>query len=176
MSDVYHIIDKGLSHLEAAIGTGEQVLRIPVEDYSQFLDGSQGPQLLILRGPAAREFIKLDPRRSIPQQYLWVDRGQQGTSPLDWPKGTKIWASTTAGFYANIVQPGEARTVTDNPNNSSLTPIFPGEEIYQDSPVGCERWWKSYNGRDPYWDLITGAPCLTETYQDVGWLYPILLP
>jgi photosystem II stability/assembly factor-like uncharacterized protein len=54
--------------------------------------------------------------------------------------------------------------------------LYAGEKVYQNAPAGCVRWWKSFNGVDPYWDIITGAPCGLEGYEDIGWDYDLLMP
>ena len=63
--------------------------------------------------------------------------------------------------------PHKKNKIVDHPN-------FAYEKVYQDAPAGCERWWKSFNGVNPYWDIITGAPCGNETYQDTGWDFWLL--
>jgi photosystem II stability/assembly factor-like uncharacterized protein len=105
---------------------------------------------------------------------LTVARGQGGTSAKSWKTGALIFASTHADHYNSIIQAGACRTITYNPNEV-LSPLYAGEKVYQNSPAGCERWWKSFNGSDPYWDIITGAKCGAENYEDIGWDYELLL-
>ena len=84
-----------------------------------------------------------------------------------------LFASTHADHYNSIIQRGENRVIDYNPNEI-LNPLYAGEKVYQDSPAGCERWWKSFNDTDPYWDIITGQACGSEEYQDIGWDYDLL--
>ncbi len=167
--------NKALSYLKSSINATDTQLQIGDADYSQFFEAGDGDLYAILRGPTAREIVKIDLSASKYGSYLTVERGQGGSTAAAWPQGTKLFESTHADHYNRILQPGDYRTIGYNPNEI-LTPLYAGEKVYQDSPSGCERWWKAYNGVDKYWDIITGAPCSSETYQDIGWDFELLLP
>jgi len=165
------------TYLKLAIDAAETRIVIGDYDYQQvFSAGTAGDLYLILRGPAAREIIKVDIAASLWGTYLTVERAQGGTTAAAWPQGTKIWGSTHADFYNSLIQPGAARTVSDNPNDLATMPLYTGEKIYQDAPAGYERWWKAYDAGLPYWDLITGLIGAGESYQAVlGYDYALLV-
>lgn len=169
----YDFKNKALTHITAAISAVALTLPIFPGDYSSVLGGTE-PIMMILRGPEYREIVKVDPGTSSWSNYLTVERGQGGTIARAWPSGTLLFASTTADAYNNMEQTGQNRIVDYNPNQI-LAPYYKGEKIYQSGPAGCERWWKSWDGINPYWDLITGVKCGAEGYEDIGWNYDILI-
>lgn len=171
--------NKAVAHISAAITAGATQIRVHDLDYSAILSAYGESVFLMLRGPVNRELIKVDIDASVwggaLSDYLTVERGQGGTTAQSWPVGSMMFATTHEDHYNAIIQRGQNRTVDYNPNEI-LAPLFAGEEVYQSGPAGCERWWKSYNGVNPYWDIITGAACGSEEYLDIGWTYEILKP
>ena len=165
---------KAVAHLTAAILAADVQCQIYLNEYDQVL-AAYDDVYLMLRGPVYRELVKVDLSASKWGEYLTVARGQGGTSARTWPVGTLLFSTTHADHYNSIVQRGASRTIDYNPNQI-LAPLYAGEKIYQNGPAGCERWWKSFNGSDAYWDLITGAACSAESYEDVGFDYPLLIP
>jgi photosystem II stability/assembly factor-like uncharacterized protein len=170
--------NKAVAHIAAAITTGETQVQVQDLEYGAILSAPGESVFLMLRGPVNRELIKVDIDASIwgggLSNYLTVERGQGSTTAKVWPAGSMMFATTHEDHYNAILQRGIARTISYNPNQI-LSPLFAGEKVYQDSPAGCERWWISFNGTDPYWDIITGQPCGAETYQDIGWDYELLM-
>ena len=164
---------KAIGHLAQAIGSSDTTIVLHSMEYEPVLSAKGSEVYLMLRGPVNRELVKVDIAASLWGGYLTVARGQGGTSAVAWPVGSMLFATTHADHYNAIIQRGENRTIDYNPNEV-LSPLFAGEEVYQDSPAGCERWWKAFNDTDLYWDIITGAPCASEGYFDIGWDYPIL--
>lgn len=164
---------KAVAHLAAAIGTSDTTIAVHLTEWESIFRAPEDSVYLMLRGPVNRELIKVDLSSSVWGEYLTIARGQGGTSAVAWPVGSMMFATTSADFYNEIEQRGANRIIDYNPNQV-LTPLFAGEKVYQNSPAGCERWWKSFNGVDAYWDLISGTPCGTEAYEDVGWDYDIL--
>jgi hypothetical protein len=171
--------NKAVAHLSAAITAVATQISVHGLEYGAILSAYGDSVFLMLRGPVNRELIKVDIDASVwggpLSNYLTVERGQGGTAAQAWPVGSMMFATTHEDHYTEIIQRGENRVIDYNPNQV-LSPLYAGEKIYQDSPAGCERWWKSYNGADPYWDIITGQACGAETYTDIGWDYDILIP
>jgi photosystem II stability/assembly factor-like uncharacterized protein len=165
---------KAVAHLLAAILVGTTEIKVHLTEYGQVLSVADGDVYLMMRGTVNRELIKVDVSASEWGSSLTIARGQGGTTARDWPVGTVLFATTHADHYNSIIQAGENRTIDYNPNEV-LTPLYAGEKVYQDAPAGCERWWKSYNGVNPYWDIITGEPCSFEGYEDIGWDYDLLI-
>lgn len=164
---------KAVGHLVQAIGTSDTTIVLHPMEYEPILSAQGDALYLMIRGPVNRELVKVDIGASVWGSYLIIARGQGGTSAQTWPIGSMLFATTHADHYNAIIQRGANRTIDYNPNEV-LAPLFAGEEIYQDSPVGCERWWKAFNDTDPYWDIITGIPCGSELYTDIGWTYDLL--
>jgi hypothetical protein len=164
---------KAVGHLAQAIGSSDTTLVLHSMEYEPVLSAQGAEVYLMLRGPVNRELVKVNIAASVWGSYLTVARGQGGTSAVAWPVGSMLFATTHADHYNAIIQRGTNRTIDYNPNEI-LTPLFAGEEVYQNSPAGCERWWKAFNGSDPYWDIITGQACGDEEYQDIGWDYDLL--
>lgn len=162
------------TYLKLAIDAADTQIVIGDYDYQQIFSANSGDIYLIIRGPAAREIVKVDIAASLWGTYLKVARGQGGSTAQAWPQGSKIFASTTAELYNSFIQTEEYRQVYYNPNGV-LNPLYKGEKVYQNSPAGCERWWKNFDGINPYWDIITGVPCDVETYKDIGWEYDLLI-
>ena len=165
---------KAVAHLVAAILAGDTEIAVHSTEYGQVLASSEQYVFLMLRGPVYRELVKVDIGASVWGSYLKVVRGQGGTPARGWPLGSLLFATTHEDHYNSIIQAAASRTIDYNPNEI-LTPLYAGEKIYQDSPAGCERWWKSFNGVDAYWDIITGEACSLEAYEDIGWNYDILI-
>jgi photosystem II stability/assembly factor-like uncharacterized protein len=165
---------KAIGHLLAAVGTSDTELKVDSQVFESFIRIPGDDKYAILRDPVNREIVKIDIAGST-SPILTVARGQGGTSAKSWKTGALIFASTHADHYNSIIQAGAYRTIDYNPNEI-LSPLYAGEKVYQNSPAGCERWWKSFNGADPYWDIITGDPCGSEVYKDIGWDYDLLMP
>ena len=170
--DIVDFKRKVFTHLIAAISSTALTIAIFPGDYGDAL-GGENEFYLILRSSTAREIVKVDVGASVWGEYLTVARGQGGTVAAAWPVGTTIFASTIAEGYNNMLQEGTNRIIDFNPNEV-LTPLHKGEKVYQSAPAGCERWWKSWDGTNPYWDIITGEACGAEQYTDIGWTYNIL--
>ena len=164
---------KAIGHLLAAIGTTDTQLKVDNQVFESFIRIPGDDKYAILRDPVNREIVKIDVAGSS-SPLLTVARGQGGTSAKSWKTGALLFASTHADHYNAILQRGDCRTIDYNPNEI-LSPLYAGEKVYQNSPAGCERWWKSFNGSDPYWDIITGAKCGAEGYEDIGWDYELLI-
>jgi photosystem II stability/assembly factor-like uncharacterized protein len=164
---------KATAHLLVAIGTTTTQLVIDAQAFESFIRVPGDSIYAILRDPINRELVKIDVAGST-SPILTVTRGQGGSTPSAFKVGALLFASTHADHYNSIIQAGSARIVDYNPNEI-LSPLYAGEEIYQTGPAGCERWWKSYNGVDAYWDIITGVACGAEVYTDIGWSYEILM-
>jgi photosystem II stability/assembly factor-like uncharacterized protein len=165
---------KAVGHLKEAILLTATEITLILNEYEQVL-AAPDDVYLMLRGPVYRELVKVDLSASVWGQYLTIARGQGVTSARAWPVGTLLFATTHEDHYNSIIQAAGNRTIDYNPNEI-LTPLYGGEKVYQTDPAGCERWWKSFNGVDPYWDIITGAACGEENYRDIGWTYDLLLP
>lgn len=166
---------KGLGHLSKAIGSTDTEIKLKPQEAQAFITLTGDYVYALLRGPIKREIVRIDVANSKQSGQMTIARGQGGSTATSWPRGTLVLATTNADHYNSIIQRGEHRQIDYNPNQI-LTPLFAGEEVYQNGPAGCERWWKSYNGINPYWDIITGESCLTEAYQDIGWTYDLLTP
>ena len=168
---------KGIGHLLESVGSGDVYLKLTPSDAQAFINVYGDYIYALLRGPINREIVKIDIAASAlsGNGILTVARGQGGTSATAWPVGTLVLCTTNADHYNAIIQRGEYRQIAYNPNEI-LTPLYAGEKIYQTGPAGCERWWKAFNAVNPYWDIITGAACGNETYQDIGWTYDLLMP
>lgn len=164
---------KAAAHLEVAIGTSDTALVVDPQAFEAIIRTPGTSIYAILRDPVNREIVKIDVDASY-SPVLTVTRGQGGSTPSAFKVGALLFASTHADHYNSILQRGFNRTIDYNPNEI-LTPLFAGEKIYQDGPAGCERWWKSFNGVDPYWDIITGVKCGAENYEDIGWDYDLLM-
>lgn len=165
---------KAIAHLLVAIAIGDTAIKIDAQAFESFTRLQGDDVYAILRGPVDREIVKIDISGSV-NQILAVERGHGGTTAKAWPVGTLLFASTHEDHYNALIQAGETRLIDYNPNEI-LTPLYGGEKVYQTGPAGCERWWKSFNGVDPYWDIITGAACAQEVYEDIGWDYELLMP
>ena len=165
---------KAIAHLLVAIAIGDTAIKVDAQAFEQFIRLPGDEVYAILRGPIDREIVKIDIAGST-SPYLQVERGQGGTTAKAWPLGTLLFGSTHEDHYNSLIQAGVSRFIDYNPNEI-LSPLYAGEKIYQTDPAGCERWWKSFNGVDPYWDIITGAACAEENYRDIGWTYDLLLP
>jgi photosystem II stability/assembly factor-like uncharacterized protein len=163
---------KAVAHLVVAISDTDQSLMVELQAFQSFIRVDGDYHYVMLRGPAARELIKIDIANST-DGILNVERGQGGTIAIAWPAGTLLFNSTHEDHYNSIVQRG-GRTIDYNPNEV-LVPLYAGEKIYQDGPAGCERWWKSFDGINAYWDLITGDKCGNENWTDIGYGYDILI-
>jgi photosystem II stability/assembly factor-like uncharacterized protein len=163
---------KAIGHLLEAVTDSDVWMKVSPQVFESFVRPG-GMVYALIRGPVNREVIKIDASGSL-SENLKVARGQGGTSAFAWPLGALLFNSTNEDHYNSIIQRGQNRIIDYNPNEI-LAPLFAGEEIYQNGPAGCERWWKSYNGVDSYWDIITGAPCGEEVYTDVGGDYPVLV-
>ncbi len=169
------ITHKGLGHLVEAVNSSNHYLRLTPGDAQAFTAVNGDYIYAMLRGVLQREIVRIDVAASqLANGLLTVARGQGGTTAQAWPAGTLVLASTNADHYNSLLQLGVYRTIDYNPNEV-LTPAYRGEKVYQNGPAGCERWWKAYNGTDPYWDIITGMPCSGEIYQDIGWDYSLLV-
>lgn len=164
---------KAVGHLAQAIGSSDTTIALQQMEYEPVLSAQGDDVYLMLRGPVNRELVKVDLSASVWGSYLSVARGQGGTSAVAWPVGSMLFATTHEDHYNSIIQAGQNRTIDYNPNET-LTPLYAGEKIYQSGPAGCERWWKSFDDTNLYWDIITGSPCANEAYFDIGWTYPIL--
>ena len=165
---------KAVAHLATAITDDATLIAVHPTEYEPILSAAPGDHIyLLIRGLAARELVKVTIDWAAWGGYLMIERAQGGTTAQAWPVGTMLFATTHADHFNSIIQAG-GRTIDYNPNEV-LTPEYAGEKVYQSGPAGCERWWKSFNGTDYYWDLITGSPCSTETYQDVGFTYDVLM-
>ena len=169
--------NRGVSHLSAPIGSGDTEIRIPWPDFSQFTrPGAQAGDTMmgILRGPIEREIVAIDLVNNFDgttDKYLKVVRGQGGTSAEDWPAGTLLFLSTHADHYSVCYQPDGTRQIDFNPNGV-ISPAYRGEKVLQ--YAGCAvRWWMSFDDTNPYWQLITGEPCIDEVYQDPGWGFKV---
>lgn len=165
---------KAAGHLKTAVSSSDTSFVVDVQVFEDFVRVTGDDIYVMLRGPVNRELVKIDVAGSVSPVFT-VARGQGGTIAVAWPVGALIFPTTHEDHYNSITQAGYARTIDYNPNEI-LSPNFAGEKIYQSSPAGCERWWKSFDGVNPYWDIITGAPCDTELYEDIGWTYNLLLP
>jgi hypothetical protein len=163
---------KATTHLLYAIAPSDTQISIRINEFDQILS-YDGDVYLMLRGPVYRELVKVDQSLSSWGNYLKIARGQGGTQARAWPRGALLFATTHEDHYNSILQAGESRTIDYNPNQI-LSPLYAGEKIYQSGPSGCERWWKSFNAVNPYWDIITGDPCAAEEYTDIGWTYDLL--
>lgn len=163
---------KAIGHLLEAVTDSDVWMRVSPQVFESFVRPG-GEVYALIRGPINREVVKIDASGSV-NEMLKVERGQGGTSAFAWPLGNLLFNSTNEDHYNAIIQLEESRVIGYNPNQI-LSPLYAGEKIYQDSPAGCERWWTSFNGTDPYWDIITGAACGDEYYQDIGWTYDLLL-
>lgn len=171
------ISHKGIGHLVTAIEETDTTMILSPGDAQAFTNVNGDSNYALLRGPIDRELVKIDVSASQSENgILTIARGQGGTSAEDWPAGTLVLASTHADFYNSLLQSGKVRTIDYNPNEV-LNPLYSGEKVYQSGPAGCERWWKSFNAVNPYWDIITGNPCgePEEEYVDIGWDYDILI-
>lgn len=170
------ITHKGLGHLIEAVSASDTTMRLTPGEAQAFTNVDGDDIYALLRGTIDREIVKIDVAASdLGNGELVVARGQGGSIANAWPSGALILAVTNADHYNSIQQRGKYRTIDYNPNDS-LTPLFTGEKVYQSGPAGCERWWKSFNDIDPYWDIITGLPCGSEVYKDIGWLFDLLVP
>lgn len=165
--------NRGVSHLSFPITDSETELRIPWEDFNQFMRSNARAvdrMMAILRGPVNREIVEIDLNNSFSgptDKYLVVARGQGGTSSMEWPAGTLLFLSTHADHYEACFQPDSTRQIDFNPNGV-LTPDYQGEKILQ--YAGCDiRWWQSFDDTNPYWHLIAGEPCAGEEFIDPGW-------
>jgi hypothetical protein len=164
---------KAIGHILEAVDDSDVWMKVSPQVFESFVRPG-GDVYALIRGPVNREIVKIDASGSL-NENLKVDRGQGGTSANAWPLGALLFNSTNEDHYNSIIQRGENRVIDYNPNQV-LSPLYAGEKIYQDSPAGCERWWVSFNGTDPYWDIFTGQACGDEYYQDIGWDYDLLLP
>ena len=163
---------KIVAHIGAAISSSATQISVNLSEYGEILNAPGDYLYLLLRGPVNRELVKVDLADSFWGHYLTVERGQGGTNAVAWPFNSLLFSTTHKDHYNAIAQAGASRIIDYNPNEI-LSPLYAGEKVYQ-STAGCERWWKSFNAVNPYWDLITGAPCETETYEDIGWDYDLL--
>ena len=173
----YLFNNRGVSHLAFSIGSGDTEIRIPWEDFNQFMRSTAGEldtMMAILRGPVNREIVEIDLTNSFSgpvDKYLKVARGQGGTSAMDWPAGTLLFISTHADHYNACFQPDGTRQIDFNPNGV-LSPNYAGEKILQ--YAGCQiRWWQSFDAINPYWHLIAGLPCDNEEFVDPGWGFKV---
>ena len=164
--------DKAVAHLTAEIAIDATQISIYKAEYNEVLSAQGDHVYLLLRGPINRELVKIDLSTSLWGQFLNIERGQGGTIAAAWPQGSMLCATTHEDHYNAIAQTGDHRTIDYNPNDV-LSPLFAGEKVYQ-STVGYQRWWKSFNGVNPYWDIITGAVGEKESYKDTGWTYELL--
>jgi len=168
--------NKANGHLVEAITASSTLLKVIPGSAQAFIDVTGDYVYALIRGVLSRELVRIDVAGSdMVNGFLSVSRGHGGTTAQAWPVGTLILVCTHADFFNALMQAGGVRTIDYNPNNV-LTPAYFGEKVYQSSPAGCERWWKAYNGTDPYWDIITGLPCGSEIYKSIGWDYDLLLP
>lgn len=169
------ISHKGLGHLLKAIGSSDVEIKLKKAEAQAFINLTGDYIYALIRGPIDREIVRIDISSSSSRNgKLAIARGQGGSTASSWPRGTLIMATTNADHYNSIIQRGIHRQIAYNPNEI-LTPLYAGEKVYQTAPAGCERWWKAFNAVNPYWDIFTGEPCLTEEYQDIGWDYELLL-
>lgn len=170
------IVHKAVGHLLKAAAAADTEMWIAAGEARAFTATYGDWLYALVIGAQDREIIRINIAASDPlNKCLVVERSQGGSSaPAVWPVGTVLIAIDHADFYNALVQLSEIRTVSFNPNDGALAPNYAGEKVYQDSPLGCLRWWKAYNAVDPYWDIITGNPCGNEAYQDVGWDFDLL--
>ena len=170
---VINFNNRGVSHLQFAIGVSSTEIRIPWADFSQFIN----PQAIdgdtmwaVLRDPIVREIVKIDLANSNLNEataFLKVERAQGGTTAQMWPAGTLIFLTTHADHYEILFQPDGTRQIDFNPNGV-VSPLYRGEKILQYAGCGV-RWWMSFDAVNPYWQLIAGEPCAGEEYIDPGW-------
>lgn len=164
---------KAIGHLVEPATDSDVWMKVSPQVFESFVRPG-GNVYALIRGAINREVVKIDVSASI-NEMLKVARGQGGTTANAWPAGALLFNSTNEDHYNAIIQLGENRTIDYNPNEI-LAPLYAGEKIYQNAPAGCERWWKAFNGVNPYWDIITGEPCGEENYKDIGWTYDLLIP
>lgn len=164
---------KAVAHLLVAITASDTALVVDPQAFEALIRIPGDYIYAILRDPVNRELVKIDIAGST-NPVLTVARGQGGSTPSAFKVGALVAVTTHEDHYNAIIQAGSSRTIDYNPNEI-LSPLYAGEKVYQDSPAGCERWWKAFNGSDPYWDIITGAKCGAENYEDIGWDYELLM-
>jgi len=103
----------------------------------------------LLLGAQRREIIKVTGGAS---PFYTVERGQEGTSAADWPRGTLCFQNTTAASFSDFEQVEAFRQGAYNPNGA-LTALYFGEKFYQSDD---ELWWKSVAAGSTEWRLIAG--------------------
>ena len=173
------------SYLLEAIDSNDTQLIIQSGGYGGFMRINADYTYARIVNASQNELVKIDLSNSSPHTKLvagavtsysgglTVARGQGGTQAVSWPRGSLIYIEVTADFLTEIVQKGIFRTVDYNPNGV-LSPAYKGEKVYQsDDP----RWWKSYDGTNPYWAMICGVAAAGETWSDPGDLgWQVLMP
>jgi len=174
---VINFNNRGVSHLQLAIGVSSTEIKIPWADFSQFIN----PQAIdgdtmwaVLRDPIVREIVKIDLANSNLNEataFLKVERAQGGTTAQMWPAGTLIFLTTHADHYESLFQPDGTRQIDFNPNGV-VSPLYRGEKILQYAGCGV-RWWMSFDAVNPYWQLIAGEPCVDEEYIDTGFGFKV---
>ncbi len=171
------IPNKAIGHTLERIEIDTEYVRLPFAEAQAFITAPGDFVFALMRSVTEREIVRIDIAESVTLEpgVLKINRGQGGSIAAAWPAGSLMLAVTNEDLYSNFLQTLDVRTISFNPNEV-LTPRFFGEEVYQDGPAGCERWWKAYNDVDPYWDIITGAPCQDEIYEDIGFDYDLLVP
>ena len=156
-----------LTHALEAAATDVFILH---GDYQRFLGGhaSDGWFHAVIRDATRKEIIKVNVAGSSPAAGLQVERGQQGTTAVNWQPGAAIYQDITASDLQNMLQKEVFRTVDYIPDGV-LVPDYRGEKVYQSD---LQLWWKAVDGVNTYWRLIAGEIVMaTPTLAPVAGVY-----
>jgi hypothetical protein len=113
----------------------------------------------LLLGVERTEIVKVTGGTS---PYFTIERGQEGSSAKDWPRGTLCFQNTSAASFAAFVQHEVFRQGAYNPNGA-LTSLYFGEKFYQSDD---ELWWKSIAAGSTEWRLIAGKIFIDDVAFD----------
>lgn len=135
----YLFKNEAVGTLDSAIGTGDTILFLETGEGANFpaISGSQVFRALIFdESLGTTEWVTVT---AVSGDQLTVTRS---ASPQSFVAGAKVELRIEEEAMTNMLQKGEERTVTSDPDGS-LTALYTGEEVYQ-SVTGV--WWKHTTG------------------------------
>ena len=160
--------DIAYGRIKASLGSTDTSFELLKGYVYPFLPGwaSDKELLSTFRGPdGSLEIIKII---DIFGHRLTVERGQDGTVARNWPAGSLLTQRAAGETLGKIIQKGEFRSVTYNPNGV-LSGAYPGEKIYESGAQSCQvRWWLNNGGTK--WRLLAGVKCDWEYYDGDGYI------